>query len=246
MKSQRPHLPLSDYYATNEDKQTFLRKLFDRAAPHYEGIAKWGWFGSGQFYRKWALERVGLRPGMAVLDVASGTGPTARAIRDVQGSEEMITCLEPSAGMIAESKKQLSCEHIQAGADKMPLPDESFDFLTMGFALRHVDDLASAFSEFYRVIKPGAKIMIMDETLPKKGFRRSLMKLYFKHMLPWLTKIFTRSQPAHEMMAYYWQTLEEMVPPEEVVAGLEAVGFQQVKHNLLLGMFSEYTAIRPQ
>ncbi len=75
-------------------------------------------------------------------------GAAARAIRDIVRDEALITCLEPSSGMLAESKKTLGCAHIQATAEAMPLADESFDFLTMGFALRHVDDLDRAFREY--------------------------------------------------------------------------------------------------
>ncbi len=137
----KPHAVLLEHYETPEAKQTFLRRVFDDSAPHYEAIARLGFFGSGQWYRRDALRRAGLASGMRVLDVASGTGPTARAIRDIVRDEALITCLEPSSGMLAESKKTLGCEHIQATAEAMPLADESFDFLTMGFALRHVDDL---------------------------------------------------------------------------------------------------------
>ena len=116
-----PHVPLVEYYATPEEKQTFLRRIFDEAAPHYESIAKFGFFGAGQRYRRDALRRAGLAPGMRVLDVASGTGPTARAIRDVVLDEDLITCLEPSAGMDRESKKTLGCKDIRAIAEAMPV-----------------------------------------------------------------------------------------------------------------------------
>lgn len=242
----KPHPVLSGHYPNEEAKQTFLRKIFDESAPHYEAIAKWGWFGSGHWYRKEALRRAGLKPGMKVLDVAAGTGPTARAVRDVIGSEDSITCLEPSAGMIAESKKLLQCEHLLAEAESMPVPDASCDFLSMGFALRHVNDLDRAFREFHRALRPGGKALILDLNLPKNRAGRFAMKLYFKHTLPFLTRCFTRSRPAGDLMRYYWETLETMVPPEDVVQALQKAGFKIVHHRLHLRVFSEYEAIRPE
>jgi len=240
----QPHPSLTDHYEDLSKKQTFLRKAFDDAAPHYEGIAKWGWFGTGHPYRVKTLRNYGLKPGMKVLDVAAGTGPTARAIRDVIGPENEgdITCLEPSEGMIIESKKTLNCEHIQAGADNMPVPDNHYDFLTMGFALRHVDELEQSFSEFYRCLKPGGKMLIMDVTMPPNAMGRFFFKLYFKHILPTMTKVFTGSEPARYLMAYYWETMDQMAPDEVVLEELRKAGFAEPKQTRLLGCFSEYYA----
>lgn len=174
-----PHPILRPHYNSFEEKQKFLRTAFDAAAPFYEGIAKWGFFGSGEWYRKEALVRHGLKAGMKVIDVASGTGPTARAALKIVGSPSLVTCVEPSRGMLEESKKQLDCVHIQASADDIPLPSAVYDFLTMGFALRHVNDLQGSFREYFRVLKPGGIACILDVTKPKT----LLAKLYFAFIL---------------------------------------------------------------
>lgn len=221
-----------------------MRRIFDEAAPHYESIARFGFFGSGQWYRRDALRRSGLAPGMRVLDVASGTGPTARAIRDIVRDESLITCLEPSAAMLAESKKTLGCEHIQVRAEAMPVPDEAFDFLTMGFALRHVDDLDSAFAEYHRVAKPGGKVIILELTLPESRAARFLLKLYFKYTLPAIVRL-VKGREAARLMWYYWDTMEQVVPPATVLQALERAGFSPVQRRLSIGLFSEYEAVRP-
>lgn len=181
---------------------------------------------------------------MRVLDVASGTGPTARAIRDIVRDENLITCLEPSAGMLAESKKTLGCEHIQARAEAMPVPDAAYDFLTMGFALRHVDDLDSAFVEYRRVLKPGGKVVILELTLPENRAARFFLKLYFKYTLPAVVRLF-QGREAARMMWYYWDTMEQVVLPATVLQALDRAGFSQVQRRVSIGLFSEYEAVRP-
>ncbi len=241
----KPHPPLSPYYSSLSEKPGFLRSAFDAAAPHYEGIASWGFFGSGHWYRVNALKlRGGLKPGMKCLDVAAGTGPTARAVAAVIGNTKDLTCLEPSAGMIAESKKLLDCPHIQATADSMPLENNSFDFFTMGFALRHVDNLAQAASEFYRVLKLGGRFFIMDVIKPKNFILRQFHKIYFKHILPLLTRLITKSQPATFLMQYYWETMDKMVEPEIVLQTFRDAGFKDTKYHLVLGCFCEYSGIK--
>ena len=239
----QPHSTLTGHYSAPDEKQRFLRKIFDDAAPHYESIARLGFFGSGQWYRRDALRRAGLKPGMRVLDVASGTGPTARAIRDIVGDEKLITCVEPSAGMMAESQKQLGCEHIQATAEAMPVPDESYDFLTMGFALRPVDELEGAFAEYRRVLKPGGKALILELTLPESRVARSILKLYFKYTLPTVVRVVSGKRAA-EMMWYYWDTMEHVVSPDAVMGALRRAGFAKVERRISVGLFSEYDAVR--
>ncbi|MEX0760692.1 MAG: methyltransferase domain-containing protein, partial [Tistlia sp.] len=150
MTNRHKPFVVGDYYSSPAEKQDFLRAIFDRTAPHYEGIARWGWFGSGEIYRRNALRRAGVTPAMKVIDVASGTGPVGRALMKILSSPDQIVCVEPSAGMIAESRKTVPAVHHQSTAEALPVPDQSFDFLTMGFALRHVDDLDATFREFHR------------------------------------------------------------------------------------------------
>ena len=70
---------VGEYYESQAEKQAFLRQVFDDTAKNYEAIAKWGWFNSGDWYRRMALRRAGLRAGMKTVDVAAGTGITARS-----------------------------------------------------------------------------------------------------------------------------------------------------------------------
>jgi len=241
--NRKPYV-VGQYYSCPDEKQAFLREIFDRTAPYYEGIAKWGWFGSGQLYRRNVLKRAGLTRNMRVIDVASGTGPVARALMSLLDSPSQIVCVEPSAGMIAESRKTVPCVHHQATAENLPVEDQSFDFLTMGFALRHVDDLDKTFHEFRRVLKDGGKALVLDVTIPDNPVGRFLFKAYFKHILPTLTLVFSRNREAHRLMKYYWETMEQMTGREEVAEIMREAGFSHVTHRVLLGCFSEYEAVR--
>jgi len=240
-----PHPVLTPYYADRPGKQQFLCKVFDEAAPYYDGIAAWGWLGSGQRYRRQALRRAGLARNMSVLDVASGTGATARAAARITGDLGRLTCVDPSPGMLAESRKRLACEHIQGDAGHLDLPDGRFDFVTIAYALRHVGDLEQTFRECWRVLTGGGKVLILEMTIPSNRVGRLAMKAYFKHLLPFLTRVFTRNAAATTLMSYYWETMEQMVPMASVEGLLASVGFQDVRRSAPLGIFNELVGTKP-
>jgi demethylmenaquinone methyltransferase/2-methoxy-6-polyprenyl-1,4-benzoquinol methylase len=239
-----PHPTLTARYSTDEAKPEFVNRLFDKGAAHYDGIVDWGFLRSGAFYRRWAQRRHGLRPGHRVLDVACGTGLVAVEAAKILGSADGITCLDPSAGMLAVAKTKLDAHFVQARAEAIPLPDNTFDFLTMGYAVRHVMDLEQTFREYLRVLKPDGKALILEVTKPAGRVSAFLFRLYFRKIYPALTQVFTRSRDAREMMVYFWETMDACVPPALVLQALERAGFVDVKRVSFGGLFSEYVAVK--
>jgi len=162
----------------------------------------------------------------------------------VLGSAADITCLDPSEGMLAVARKKLNATFVVGRAEAMPFPDDSFDFLTMGYALRHVTSLEETFREYRRVLKPGGKLLILEVTKPSSRAGGFFFDLYFGRIYPSLTQLFTRSRAARDMMAYYWETMDACVPPATVLEALRSAGFTEVEREKIMGLFSEYTAVK--
>lgn len=240
----QPHPTLTARYATAEAKPEFVNGLFDRGAKHYDRVVDWGFLRSGASYRRWVQRRLGLRPGMKVLDVACGTGLVAVEAAHILGGAEDITCLDPSEGMLEQARTKLAARFVTGRAEEMPLPDGAYDFLTMGYALRHVTSLEAAFAEYYRVLRPGGKVLILEVTKPTNAIARFFFRLYFGRIYPALTRLFTRSADAGDMMRYYWETMDTCVRPETVLAALRTAGFGEVQRGTQLGLFSEYSAVK--
>jgi demethylmenaquinone methyltransferase / 2-methoxy-6-polyprenyl-1,4-benzoquinol methylase len=239
-----PHPPLTGRYETPEAKPAFVNRLFDKGAAYYDGVVDWGFLHSGPAYRRWVLQRYGLKPGHALLDVACGTGVVAVAAAKILGTAKNITCLDPSAGMLGVARKKLDATFVQGRAEALPFADNSFDFLTMGYALRHVMDYEATFAQYHRVLRPGGKVLILEVTKPKSAIGNFFFRLYFGRIYPALTQLFTRSRDAKEMMAYYWETMDACVPPSDVLKAMRSAGFAEVKHVHLAGMFSEFSGVR--
>jgi demethylmenaquinone methyltransferase / 2-methoxy-6-polyprenyl-1,4-benzoquinol methylase len=192
------------------------------------------------------LRRAGLPPGMNVLDVACGTGPVVHACLDVLGGNGTVIGVDPSPGMLAVARERVRGAEFREGhAEALPVDDASVDFLSMGFALRHVAQLESAFREYRRVLRPGGRFLVLEVSRPRSGLGLLLARTYFRDILPRLTRLFTGSRDAHEMMRYYWETIDACVPPDTILAALRAVGFDAVQRRTELGLFSAFTATQP-
>ncbi len=239
-----PHPVLENRYADVGERPGYVKQLFDEGAEHYDPICGWGFLGTGNIYRKDAQRRHGLKPGMKLLDVASGTGLMAVAAAQILGNEQDITCLEPSDGMIKVAKAKLNANFVQSGAESMPLADGQFDFLTVGYAMRHFADLEATFREFHRVLKSGGKVLILEATRPESKFGSFLFRLYFGRLYPFFSRLLTRSSKAEEMMVYFWETMDTCVRPADILSAFKAAGFTEVKRRAIFNVFSEYTAIK--
>ena len=236
-----PHPPLAPYRNAPVERQQFVNELFDSAAPYYDRIVSAMSFGTGNWYRREALRRHGLVPGMKVLDVATGTGMVARAASDLLGGDGMVVGLDPSRGMLNESQRAGAASLVQSVGETLPFASDTFDFLTMGFALRHVSDLEAAFRGYRRVLRPGGRVLLLEISRPESASGRAAAGLFFGRFVPLATRIGTGSDDAQRMMKYYWDTIDQCVPAEAILGALRRAGFSDVERVAFLGVFSEYT-----
>ena len=198
-----PHPPLQQYYADEKHRRGFVSWLFDETACHYDWIIKAMSFGSGNWYRHKALLRAGLSEGDQMLDIATGTGPVAKSALRIIGESGSVTGLDRSANMMLEAKKVVNIPFVQSDAAHLPFPDQSFDFLSMGYALRHVDDLYDTFEEYNRVLKPGGTVLIMELTRHKSAIVNKFLKFYMRHIVPKIARIGSGTKDAETLMTYF-------------------------------------------
>ena len=239
-----PHAPLTDYYPTESARRGWVADMFNSTAPDYNRIEKILGFGSGPWYRRQALLRAGLRPGMLALDVGVGTGLVAQQAVAILGDPTAVTGVDPSPGMLQNTVLPAGVRLVEGRAEALPFPDSSVDFLSMGYALRHISDLSVAFAEFHRVLKPGGRLCILEITCPDHPVQKALLKTYARYLVPLMARMASRSGNTSVLWRYYWDTIEACAPPEEVVRTLQKAGFDNAGRHLELGMFSEYQAVK--
>ena len=240
-----PHPPLTEYYGSEEDRRAWVGEQFDKTASDYDRIENILGLGTGSSYRRQMLEVAGLKPGMRVLDVGMGTGLVAKQAARLTGDPALVTGVDPSPGMIRSAKLPVGVTVIEGRAERIPLADAGYDFLSMGYALRHVSDMSVAFAEFHRVLKLGGKVCILEITPPKGRIATALLKGYCKYAVPALAKLVAKDKDTAQLWRYYWDTIEACAAPEKVISTLESAGFTNVRRTVDAGIFSTYLADKP-
>lgn len=236
---------LQEYFHTESERQTVTREMFNQAASGYDRAEALTALGSGRWYRREVLRREGLQPGMRVLDVAAGTGLVTEAALALAGPQGHVLALDPSSGMLTQLRNKLKCETIEAYAEAIPLPDGQIDFLSMGYALRHVGDIDRAFAEYLRVLRPGGRACLMEISRPGNRLGRMALKFHIGVVVPLLARLSGRHADVKRLWAYYGDTIEAALDPEQILNALRKAGFQDVRCRVTMGMFREYTGTRP-
>jgi demethylmenaquinone methyltransferase/2-methoxy-6-polyprenyl-1,4-benzoquinol methylase len=240
-----PHPVLAAHYGAPERRYAFVRELFDRTAADYDRIARFASLGLGDWYRRRALVRAGLRPGMRMLDVATGTGLLARQAVAVTGGGRWVTGLDISAGMLAEARRNGRTKLVGGRAEALPFRGAAFDLVAMGYAIRHVDDLEATFAEFHRVLRPGGTALVLEIGAERGSRAGRLAGFYLSRVVPPLSQRIGRGKQAGVLMRYFWDTVRTCVPPATIVYAMRRAGFDEARCETEHGLFRAFLGRKP-
>jgi demethylmenaquinone methyltransferase/2-methoxy-6-polyprenyl-1,4-benzoquinol methylase len=144
--------------------------------------------------------------------------------------------------MLGVARSALRMPLVQARAEALPLCDASLDFVSMGYALRHVSDLRLVFGEFRRVLRPGGRVLLLEMGRPEGRLGYAVAKAYLGGIVPTLSGL--AGAKSRTLMRYYWDTIDACVPAAEILRHLREAGYADVRCETDLGIFRAYTARR--
>jgi len=153
------------------EKQGLVNEVFHRVASRYDLMND---LMSAGLHRLWKDAMVAWlnppkRPGWRVLDVAGGTGDIAFRIIEASRRQAHATVLDINGSMLGVGKERAekrglaaNIDFVEANAEELPFPDETFDAYTIAFGIRNVPRIDVALSEAYRVLKPGGRFLCLE------------------------------------------------------------------------------------
>lgn len=224
-----------------------LRELFETIAPTYDRLNHWMSFGIDARWRaRAAREAVGGREQVLVLDLASGTGDQASALQRCARGARLVR-LDLSGALLRRGGRKLRADSVApalvAEMERLPLRPETFDAVTMAFALRHVESLDRLMEACARVLRPGGTVSFVDMSIPEHGAWGWLYRFYFRTVLPRFASLLGGPRPAYELMV---RSVESFPGWDRLDAAARGAGFRQTRLiRLTGGAASIFVARRP-
>ena len=211
--------------------------MFDGIAPTYDRLNHLMSLNVDKLWRKYALREIVDGSVQQILDVACGTGDSTISIAKAGNPGSRVTGVDISEGMMALVMQKAAREGVHdrirlkvADGEDLPFGEGSFHRVTCAFGIRNFEHKEQGLREFYRVLKPGGKAVILELSVPTGRTARRLYDVYFMHVLPWVGGLISGDKAAYR---YLPSSVHAFPSPEVFMEMLRDAGFTQVRHRSL-------------
>lgn len=222
-----------------EEKPALVREIFSSVARRYDLMNDLMSLGVHRLWKDTFVDWLNPRPGMAILDVAGGTGDIAFRIADrvaPKGDADITVC-DINPDMLAQGKRRPEAltrklTWLCGDAENLPVESDSRDAYTIAFGIRNTTRLEKALSEAYRVLKPGGRFLCLEFSRVAAPWLDELYDAYSFAVLPRLGEAVAGDGAAYRYLAESIRRFPAQVPFAKLIA---AAGFSQVKFRNLSG-----------
>ena len=228
---------MNEFTHKGKTKKEFVKYIFNDISNTYDFLNHFLSLGIDFIWRKKFIKSLYFSNGDKVLDVATGTGDIAIAIRKKYIAD--ITGIDLSVNMLKVAKKKSKklkindIRFIEGDAEALPFDDNTFDKLLISYGLRNLGDAEAGLKEFYRVLKPNGKIGILEFTQPRSTLIAKVFKFYFNRILPRVASFFSNSKAYR----YLPESVENFMSAGQLKILLNNIGFNKIySKNMSFGI----------
>ncbi len=216
-------------------KRAYVRGIFTAIAPRYDLLNHVLSLNIDRRWRRDAVRALGWQkaPAGTYLDLCAGTLDLAATLGNDPNFKGRVIGADFVQPMLELGRaKSVAVVPVVADALDLPFPNEKFDGATVGFGVRNLMDLDRGLVEAQRVLKPGAKLVVLEFTTPTWQPLRGLYFFYFRKLLPLIGRLVSKHRSAY---TYLPESVLAFPGPDELKAKMERAGFREVGFRLLLG-----------
>nr|WP_174819924.1 demethylmenaquinone methyltransferase [Paenibacillus koleovorans] len=187
-------------------KEKFVHSVFESIAPKYDLMNDLISFRRHKAWRKFTMKKMAVKPGSTAIDLCCGTCDWTLSLAEHSGTGA-ITGLDFSQNMldigqmkVDKQGRSKQIKLIQGNAMALPFEDNTFDYATIGFALRNVPDLVQVLKEMHRVVKPGGMVVSLELSKPTWQPFKSIYYFYFQKLLPLIGKLVAKKYEQYKWL----------------------------------------------
>ncbi len=221
------------------EKVSKVAEVFHSVAGKYDLMNDLMSMGVHRIWKRLTIEKSGVRRGHSVLDLAGGTGDLTAKFSTMVGDSGQVVLGDINDSMLKVGRERLldkgivgNVEYVQANAECLPFPDNSFDCITMAFGLRNVTDKDAALASMFRVLKPGGRLLILEFSKPVAPGLSPLYDFYSFNILPVIGKMVANDSESYRYLA---ESIR-MHPDQETLKDMMSnAGFERCDYSNLTG-----------
>ncbi|MGG3562605.1 demethylmenaquinone methyltransferase [Neobacillus rhizosphaerae] len=217
-----------------QSKEQRVHNVFEKISDNYDKMNSVISFQQHIKWRKDTMKKMNVQPGSKALDVCCGTADWTIALADAVGPDGKVVGLDFSQNMLkvgVEKVKELGLKQVElvhGNAMELPFPDNSFDYVTIGFGLRNVPDYLQVLKEMHRVVKPGGMVVCLETSQPTLIVYKQLYYFYFRFIMPMFGKLLAKS---YNEYAWLHESARDFPGMRELARMFEQAGLTEVKYK---------------
>jgi len=230
------------------EKVKHVAGVFHSVADKYDLMNDLMSMGIHRLWKRFTIHTSGVRRGATVLDIAGGTGDLALKFSKLVGSTGRVILADINASMLNVGRDRLmdegitdNIDYVQANAECLPFPNNTFDVITIAFGLRNVTDKDAALRSMFRILKPGGRLLVLEFSKPAEWLTPIYDTYSFK-LLPKIGKIFSDDEESYQYLA---ESIR-MHPDQETMKSMMAdAGFERCDyHNMSAGIVALHSGYK--
>ena len=220
-------------YHTNNER--FVKKIFQDVFDKYDLMNDLMSLGVHRLWKKNFINWLSPQENTTLIDVASGTGDIAKLYLDKINYKGCVYCVDENKGMLNLNKKKLNenskVKWFCGNAEKLPFKNNYFDYYTISFGIRNINNINNALKEAYRILKPGGRFLCLEFSKVENKILNNFYKIYSKS-IPKIGKFIVGKSEPYE---YLINSIEKFYSQEELFIKLKKQNFANVSYRNLSG-----------
>lgn len=229
-----------------DEKESKVAEVFHSVAKNYDIMNDVMSVGLHRVWKLFTVNRIAPRPGMKVLDLASGTADLAIAFAKKIGASGQVWATDINESMLRVGRDRLIDKGLitpvaLANAEHLPFPDNYFDVVTVAFGLRNMTHKDQALKEMQRVLRPGGRVFVLEFSKVHAPLQKAY-DFYSFNLLPKMGELIANDSASYQYLA---ESIRMHPDQETLKAMMKDAGFDFVKyHNMSAGIVALHEGVK--